>query len=151
MKNNITLTIALDLEGTLISNAVSQFPRPGLYNFLDGCKKIGRVVIFTTVDDETFRKIANILVKDNYAPAWFKDVLWVDWFKYGSDFKDLSFIPDSSVENAVLVDDHEPVVNPEQKHRWIEIPFFDPENSSDDELIFALKKIHEIARQGASA
>ena len=25
--------LALDLEGTLISNAVSQIPRPGLYNF----------------------------------------------------------------------------------------------------------------------
>ena len=27
--------IALDLEGTLISNAHSQIPRPGLYRFLE--------------------------------------------------------------------------------------------------------------------
>lgn len=29
--------IALDLEGTLISNAVTQFPRPGLRTFIDEC------------------------------------------------------------------------------------------------------------------
>jgi hypothetical protein len=29
--------LALDLEGTLISNAVSQFPRPGLLAFLECC------------------------------------------------------------------------------------------------------------------
>jgi hypothetical protein len=33
------IVIALDLEGTLISNAVSQFPRPGLYSFLEYCSK----------------------------------------------------------------------------------------------------------------
>jgi hypothetical protein len=27
--------LALDLEGTLISNAMSQIPRPGLYDFLE--------------------------------------------------------------------------------------------------------------------
>lgn len=34
---NVT-AIALDLEGTLISNAVSQFPRPGLFDFLTFCQ-----------------------------------------------------------------------------------------------------------------
>jgi hypothetical protein len=29
--------IALDLEGTLISNARRQIPRPGLYQFLEAC------------------------------------------------------------------------------------------------------------------
>ena len=27
--------LAMDLEGTLVSNAVSQLPRPGLYDFLE--------------------------------------------------------------------------------------------------------------------
>lgn len=31
-------TLALDLEGTLISNAVSQISRPGLYSFLEYCR-----------------------------------------------------------------------------------------------------------------
>ncbi|WP_239510823.1 hypothetical protein [Stenotrophomonas maltophilia] len=27
--------LAIDLEGTLISNAISQIPKPGLYRFLE--------------------------------------------------------------------------------------------------------------------
>ena len=43
-------TIALDLEGTLISNAMSQIPRPGLFSFLEECRRlVERVVMFTTV------------------------------------------------------------------------------------------------------
>jgi hypothetical protein len=52
------LTIALDLEGTLISNAVSQFPRPGLFTFLEYChKSFDRLVIFTAVNEVRFRSI----------------------------------------------------------------------------------------------
>jgi hypothetical protein len=40
--------IALDLEGTLISNAVRSFPRPGLSAFLDFCQAhFERVVLFS--------------------------------------------------------------------------------------------------------
>ena len=53
--------IALDIEGTLISNAMSQFPRPRLHDFLVSCKEItDRVVIFTTVPEPLFREIANL-------------------------------------------------------------------------------------------
>ncbi len=68
------LTIALDLEGTLISNAVSQFPRPRLFIFLEYCHQnfVGgsgafasaiasrfetRLVIFTAVNEVRFRSI----------------------------------------------------------------------------------------------
>jgi hypothetical protein len=44
--------LALDLEGTLISNAASQIPRPGLYEFLASCQQLfQRIVIFTTVSE----------------------------------------------------------------------------------------------------
>jgi hypothetical protein len=64
------LTIALDLEGTLISNAVSQFPRPGLFTFLEYCYEnfVGvasrletRLVIFTAVNEVRFRSISRTL------------------------------------------------------------------------------------------
>jgi hypothetical protein len=56
------LTIALDLEGTLISNAVSQFPRPGLFTFLEYChQNFDRVVIFTAVNEVRFRSISRTL------------------------------------------------------------------------------------------
>jgi len=55
--------IALDLEGTLISNAVSQIARPGLFDFLEECRKLfPRIVIFTSVNEERFRSIANLLI-----------------------------------------------------------------------------------------
>jgi hypothetical protein len=51
--------LALDLEGTLISNAISQIPRPGLYLFLDNCsQKFDRIVIFTAISEKRFRIIA---------------------------------------------------------------------------------------------
>jgi trehalose-6-phosphatase len=44
--------LALDLEGTLISNAISQIPRPGLVRFLNDMQsQFDRLVMFTTVSD----------------------------------------------------------------------------------------------------
>jgi len=34
------LILALDLEGVLITNAISQFPRPGLRQFLTQCEEM---------------------------------------------------------------------------------------------------------------
>jgi NLI interacting factor-like phosphatase len=65
-------TIALDLEGTLISNAVSQFPRPGLLTFLEYChQNFGRLVIFTAVNEVRFRSIARTLAEAQDVPACF--------------------------------------------------------------------------------
>src|SRR5690606_29950088 len=64
--------LALDLEGTLISNAVSQIPRPGLFDFLTRCRdSFSRIVMFTTVSEKRFRDIAGLLVKEGFAPTWF--------------------------------------------------------------------------------
>jgi hypothetical protein len=93
--------IALDLEGTLISNAISQIARPGLYAFLDGCKSITeRVVIFTTVKEEPFRKIAQLLVSQDSVPAWFPSIEYVKWT---GQTKDLNWIQRASVAACVLV------------------------------------------------
>ena len=44
--------LALDLEGTLISNAVSQIARPGLRPFLDEVRgQFDQLVVFTTVPE----------------------------------------------------------------------------------------------------
>ncbi len=43
--------IALDLERTLISDALNREPRPGLFEFLDFCvQHFERVVLFTSVN-----------------------------------------------------------------------------------------------------
>jgi hypothetical protein len=66
------LTIALDVEGTLISNAVSQFPRPGLFTFLEYChQNFDRLVIFTAVNEVRFRSISRTLAEAGDVPVWF--------------------------------------------------------------------------------
>jgi len=55
---------AIDLEGTLISNAMSQIPRSGLFDFLEKVKNLfPRLVMFTTMKEAKFRKIADLTKK----------------------------------------------------------------------------------------
>jgi hypothetical protein len=73
--------LALDLEGTLISNAVSQIPRPGLNAFLSRCSELFyRLVIYTTVEEERFRAIAAMLAAEHAAPSWFPNIEYVRLF-----------------------------------------------------------------------
>lgn len=70
--------LALDVEGTLISNAMSQIPREGLRGFLEKCSElVPRIVIFTAVREEKFREIADRLVAESLAPAWFNELEYV--------------------------------------------------------------------------
>lgn len=133
-------TIALDLEGTIISSEKTRIPRPGLYDFLEACRQLGRVVIYTMVDDETSREITEELVEKGFAPSWFADVEWIDWFSYETDYKDLNLIPESDADHAVLVDDHRDFVKPGQESHWIQIRFFDPE-SPDNEFTRVLRTL----------
>jgi hypothetical protein len=115
--------LALDLEGTLISNAVSQIARPGLFDFLTRCKDLfPRLVMFTTVDETKFREIAALLIKEGFAPSWFKDVEYVTWH---GNTKNLEFVPDSKIEEILLVDDFEQYVHEGQECQWVRIKHFD--------------------------
>lgn len=132
--------IALDLESTLISNAMSQIARPGLHDFLEESRRLcDRVVIFTTVKGELFYKIATTLVSDGFAPDWFKEIEYVHW---SGETKNLEFIKNVDPAQAVLVDDYGGYVCTEQKSRWIEISqFCHPYSEKDRELKSVLKKL----------
>lgn len=136
--------IALDLEGTLISNAMSQIARPGLYDFLEESKRLcGRIVIFTTVKEDLFYEIAEILVNEGYVPAWFKEIEYVRWT---GEKKDLKFIKNVDPAQVILIDDYEEYVCEEQKSQWIEISQFGhPYSDSDNELKSVLIKLKEYA------
>jgi hypothetical protein len=129
--NNYVL--ALDLEGTLISNAMSQIPRPGLAEFLTRCAELfPRIVMFTTVKEERFRKIARLLVDEQVAPAWFADMEYITWH---GETKDLQFVPGVHVHQVLLVDDFEKYVHPGQEAQWLKIEYFDyPYGSTDTGL-----------------
>ena len=64
--------LALDFEGTLVSNAISLFPRPCLYKFLEFCKiNFGRIVIFTYVKQSFTLKICVIIkIRRSWEPVF---------------------------------------------------------------------------------
>jgi NLI interacting factor-like phosphatase len=137
------LTIALDLEGTLISNAVSQFPRPGLFTFLEYChQSCARLVIFTAVNEVRFRSIARTLVEAGDVPDWFVDLEYINW--HGT-YKDLSFIPHCTIDRTILIDDRIEYIHPDQKDRWMEIPGYEyPYPDDDRELDVMIEKLSQI-------
>lgn len=131
--------IALDLEGTLISNAFSQFARPGLREFLGFCRAaVPRVVIYTAVREPVFRAVAAGLVAEGTAPPWFSALEYIDW---SGDRKDLRSIPDAAVERCVLVDDHEEYVMAGQEDRWIRIRSFGAPYVADDRELARVERV----------
>lgn len=121
--------LALDLEGTLISNAISQIPRPGLRSFLDEMRSnFDKLVLFTTVPKDRVQAIGTLLAKEGSVPAWFSGLQYIDW---SGKTKDLRYVsPD--LGNALLLDDHGPYVHPGQEHLWVEIPLFGSPYPPDD-------------------
>lgn len=144
------LTLALDLEGVLITNAISQFPRPGLMRFLCQCEELfgkDNICIFTTVNETRFRHIAEQLVADGYAPEWFAKIRYIDWV---GEHKDLRFV-DDDINTVIVVDDYPPYIKQTQKHRLIEvIQYLQPythamPDMNDKELECLLIKIRELS------
>lgn len=133
--------LALDLEGTLISNAVSQIPRPGLLGFLDYARSsFCEVVLFTTVPQPSAMKIASLLAAEGYAPLWFADVRYVEWT--GST-KDLRFVSPRHGQ-TLLLDDYGHYVHPGQLEFWAKAPLFtSPYPADDDGLQVAQRRIEE--------
>lgn len=125
--------LALDVEGTLISNAVSQIPRPGLYPFLEEASHLfQRIVVFTTVEEPLFRRIATLLRDEGVAPPWFAQVEYVRW--QGAT-KDLSFVAGTADGEVLLVDDFEGYIHPGQEAQWIQVEqFCHPYSHTDNAL-----------------
>jgi hypothetical protein len=116
--------LALDLEGTLISNSVSLFVRPGLSEFLSGCQKLfPRVAIFTAVSEVRFRQIAAFLVDEGSVPLWFQRIEYIHW---AGPTKDLMFVTGAEVTSVLLVDDLVQYIHPGQQAQWIPIQGFEP-------------------------
>ncbi len=121
--------LALDLEGTLISNAVSQIPRPGLYQFLeDAQSQFEELVLFTTVPEILARRIAEVLISEGSVPGWFADLRYINW---SGKKKDLYYVSNRLGE-ALLLDDYRPYVADGQEHLWMDIPLFASPYSPED-------------------
>ncbi|HGM6067046.1 NIF family HAD-type phosphatase [Stenotrophomonas sp.] len=133
--------LALDLEGTLISNAVSQIPRPGLCNFLEhAATTFDEVVLFTTVPKHLALRIVLLLAEEAHVPLWFTEVRYVEWT--GST-KDLRFVS-PLLGQALLLDDHRSYIHPDQHRFWIEAPLFaSPYPANDSGLQVCQTRIRE--------
>jgi len=126
-------TIALDLEGTLISNAVSQFPRPGLREFLDYCdERFDTVCIYTAVRDEVCIPIVKTMVDEGNAPEW---IFQSDLIQWDRTVKDLRNIENTNVNDCLIVDDNPDYIVGSQVSQWIQIEkFSSPYPDTDREL-----------------
>lgn len=136
--------LALDLEGTLISNAYSQIPRPGLRAFLAASAELApRIVVFTTVPEPVFRTIAVNLVARGESPTWFPDTEYIAW---PGPKKDLALVPDVNASAVRIVDDDpERFAVPDQLASWVTIAHFAPPYSEHDtgfETVLAVLKGH---------
>jgi len=128
------IILALDLEGTLISNEFSQIPRPGLHDFLAACSSLApRLVMFTTVPEDRFRLVAQNLVQAGDAPEWFTHLEVVAW---NGPKKDLLMINGAKVQDVAMVDDDPDrfaILN--QIESWIQVKYFGyPYNDEDTGL-----------------
>lgn len=130
--------ITLDLEGTLISSAVSQFPRNGVRQFLDFCLSTKKELMwFTAVKTEKVHDIVNLFVEEGYFPEECLKIQCVEWINlpnYNVHFKDLELTNYKSNE-VLAVDDWPGVYLPDQLSQLITVKEFEyPYSSIDDEL-----------------
>ncbi len=123
--------LALDLESTLISNALSADPRPGLFDFLLFChERFERVTLFTTVEELDAREVLEGLVRSGHVPpALLARLEYVEW---DGEFKDLSLVPGTTTDEILFVDDDGGWIRPDQRDRWISIMAW--HGGPDDEL-----------------
>lgn len=134
----------------MISNAISQIPRPGLSSFLVKCRALfPRIVMFTTVSEARFRAIAHLLVSEGAAPDWFAELEVVDWT---GKTKDLALITGAAVEDSLLVDDFEGYIHGGQREQWVKVACFDhPYVTSDRELENTLQELRRRINLGGIA
>lgn len=130
--------LCLDLEGTLISNAVSQIPRPGLYRFLEQVAELCDLIIYTSVNKNRVTAIQHLLVEEGAAPQWFKKLHVVH--------PTGTVKPKSACgrEDAFLLDDQEGVIAPGEHQWWIQIDEYMPPYSEDDRALYRVLEDIEI-------
>jgi hypothetical protein len=128
----VVRVLALDLERTLVSDALTAIPRPGLADFLQRClERFGRMALFTTVDEPTAREVLDDLAgRGHVPPEMLERVEYVEWH---GEFKDLRFVLDARPEEVLLIDDDASWIRPDQTSQWLAIPPWDG-SGQDSEL-----------------
>jgi hypothetical protein len=128
--------IALDLERTLMSDALHREPRPGLREFLTFCcNRFERVVLFTSVNRPQALAALRECADQGDAPQEFMDrVEYVEW---EGMYKDLRFVPNASPSEVLIVDDDGGWIRADQQGQWVGIAEYDPYLVKGDDHEFA--------------
>lgn len=137
-------TLALDIEGTLISHASTMVPRPGLFEFLLFCRQnFERIVFFSFVEEERGRQILNTMADQGHMPEWVRCAEYLNALGGRPGAKDLRLLG-VDPEQALLVDDQPQVLPREQLHRLVQVPEFkEPFPADDNGLEVARARIME--------
>lgn len=123
--------LALDLEATLIDDAMNANPRPGLYRFLSFCDdSFPRVSLLTTVDEESARDVLEQLADRREAPSSIVDR--IEYINCDGEHKDLRNAKGVALSDVLFVDDDRGWVHPDQLDQWIQIEAW--HGGADDEL-----------------
>ena len=124
--------LALDIERTLIDDALSGRPRPGLREFLAFChERFDRVAVFTTIEEADAREVlADLAARGFVPPALFARLEYVGWL---GEYKDLAFVPGVPPAEVRLVDDDGGWVRPDQRGQWVPVAPWD--GGPDAELV----------------
>jgi hypothetical protein len=129
--------LALDLERTLIDDARSGRPRPGLAEFLAFClERFERVAIFSTVEEADAREVLSELAERGHVPP--ELLARLEYVAWCGEHKDLTFVADATPTEVVLVDDDAGWVRPDQRRQWIAVTPWD--SGPDTEL----RRVREV-------
>ena len=136
--------IALDLEGTLISNGMSQFPRPGLRRFLEKLGSLDvEIMVYSTLSIDVIDGVLSNLSNDGAIPHWFLNCRRVPWRGGCKSVHDATLSGDNRI--VMLVDDYEGYVCPGEEDYWIEVPTFSsPYQEGSEVLQRVLHKIEAL-------
>lgn len=129
-------TIAIDLEGVLISNAVSQFPRAGAGSFIAACRRAAdRVVLYTSVPGDRAAEIVARLVAEGHLPEAPFDAI----VHARGSMKPLDGVAD------VLFDDAADAA-PGEEHRLVRVAGYDPADVDDTVLTALAGRVPDLRR-----
>ncbi len=140
------MAISLDLEGTIITNALEAHPRPGLGAFLDWCdRRFDRIFVYTCVDQPRANDILSGLVYGGEIdPSVAERMEYVAWSRgFDGARKDLRACA-FPVERNVILDDMEMWIVPDQRHRWVRAPDYNEPSPTDRFLSLAPREIERI-------
>jgi len=127
--------LALDLERTLISDAMNREPRPGLFDFLSFCcDHFERVALFTSVNRANAFAALQSVAESGEVPQKFLDqVEYIDW---DGMYKDLRFVPGAALSEILIIDDDSGWIAPGQESQWLVIAEYDPYLVRGEDLEF---------------